>query len=378
MRAEGRTHTPLASLSRSFAAVRGQTLIICVPGSPRGAAESLDAVEMILAHTLDTLVGAHRARAFWRPLAFERARDRGRPALPARGGRLPRRWRLVRAADGAALARLRGGASVHGRSIDPRRPARACSCATRCCRSRMFARPGARRHARGHLLGLRHPRARVRSTASSSASSRHSSATCSMAGRGECSCSPRTSSWWRYLRRRVALYRRVVRATGTTDAFTRRPARCCCSSAAWSSPSCWPSRSASPTRVIPTRPGPSPQYLALATRSNACAADPLADRLHLWPSGPTCTHRVFLAYLPRSKHLHIATAVFNTAFGKLRPQGQLPAMDLEAEERDVRRTQHRRSRLEGPARRLHAAPNAVAARRPARLRPPASRWTPRP
>ena len=57
MRTEGRTHTPLASLSRSFGAVRGQTLIVCVPGSPRGALESLDAVEMILGHALDTLGG---------------------------------------------------------------------------------------------------------------------------------------------------------------------------------------------------------------------------------------------------------------------------------------------------------------------------------
>ena len=57
MRAVGRTHTPLASLSRSFGAVRGQTLILCLPGSPRGAGESLDAVDMILAHTLDTLSG---------------------------------------------------------------------------------------------------------------------------------------------------------------------------------------------------------------------------------------------------------------------------------------------------------------------------------
>jgi Fe-S oxidoreductase len=39
----------------------------------------------------------------------------------------------------------------------------------------------------------------------------------------------------------------------------------------------------------------------------------------------------FLAYLPRSKHLHIATAFFNTAFASLRPRGQLPPVDLEAE-----------------------------------------------
>ncbi|MEX1296357.1 MAG: MogA/MoaB family molybdenum cofactor biosynthesis protein [Candidatus Limnocylindrales bacterium] len=57
MRAEGRTHTPLASLSRSFGAVRGETLIICVPGSPKGALESLDALDMILGHALDTLSG---------------------------------------------------------------------------------------------------------------------------------------------------------------------------------------------------------------------------------------------------------------------------------------------------------------------------------
>jgi molybdenum cofactor synthesis domain-containing protein len=57
MRAEGRTHTPLASLSRSLGAVRGRTLILCLPGSPRGALESLDGVDMILAHALDTLAG---------------------------------------------------------------------------------------------------------------------------------------------------------------------------------------------------------------------------------------------------------------------------------------------------------------------------------
>jgi molybdenum cofactor synthesis domain-containing protein len=57
MRAEGRTHTPLAALSRSFGAIRGSTLIICLPGSPKGALESLDAVDMILGHALETLAG---------------------------------------------------------------------------------------------------------------------------------------------------------------------------------------------------------------------------------------------------------------------------------------------------------------------------------
>jgi Fe-S oxidoreductase len=39
----------------------------------------------------------------------------------------------------------------------------------------------------------------------------------------------------------------------------------------------------------------------------------------------------FMVYLPGSKHLHIATAFFNTAFRKLGPRGELPSMDLEAE-----------------------------------------------
>ncbi len=39
----------------------------------------------------------------------------------------------------------------------------------------------------------------------------------------------------------------------------------------------------------------------------------------------------FLVYLPRSKHLHIVTVFFNTAFRRLRPRGELQPMDLEAE-----------------------------------------------
>ena len=40
----------------------------------------------------------------------------------------------------------------------------------------------------------------------------------------------------------------------------------------------------------------------------------------------------FLVYLPFSKHLHIVTAFPNVLFRKLRPRGELPAMDLERED----------------------------------------------
>ena len=58
MRDEGRKKTPRAALSRAVAGVRGRVLIVNLPGSPRGALESLDAVAELLPHALQVLGGA--------------------------------------------------------------------------------------------------------------------------------------------------------------------------------------------------------------------------------------------------------------------------------------------------------------------------------
>jgi molybdenum cofactor synthesis domain-containing protein len=57
MRAEGLKHTPLASLSRALCGTRGKTVILNVPGSPKGAVESLAAVIELLPHMIDLLHG---------------------------------------------------------------------------------------------------------------------------------------------------------------------------------------------------------------------------------------------------------------------------------------------------------------------------------
>jgi molybdenum cofactor synthesis domain-containing protein len=57
MRAEGSKATPLAALSRAVAGVRGRTVIINLPGSPKGAIESLDAIVNLIPHIVDLLEG---------------------------------------------------------------------------------------------------------------------------------------------------------------------------------------------------------------------------------------------------------------------------------------------------------------------------------
>jgi len=57
MRARGRESTPLASLSRSLAGTRGSVLIVNLPGSPKAAVESLDAIVELVPHVLELLRG---------------------------------------------------------------------------------------------------------------------------------------------------------------------------------------------------------------------------------------------------------------------------------------------------------------------------------
>lgn len=62
MRRAGVDSTPMASLSRSLAGVRGGALILNLPGSRAGARESLEAVMPVLGHALQLLRGDTRHR----------------------------------------------------------------------------------------------------------------------------------------------------------------------------------------------------------------------------------------------------------------------------------------------------------------------------
>jgi molybdenum cofactor synthesis domain-containing protein len=57
MRLESAKKTPLAALSRAVCGLRGKSMILNLPGSPKGAVECLEAVIDILPHALKLLVG---------------------------------------------------------------------------------------------------------------------------------------------------------------------------------------------------------------------------------------------------------------------------------------------------------------------------------
>lgn len=57
MRAETGRGFPAAALSRQVAGVRGRALVVCVPGSPKGAADCLTAIVALLPHAVALVRG---------------------------------------------------------------------------------------------------------------------------------------------------------------------------------------------------------------------------------------------------------------------------------------------------------------------------------
>ncbi len=57
MRTEGLKKTPYAMISRAVAGVRGETLIINLPGSPKAVAENLSVILPVLSHTIEKIKG---------------------------------------------------------------------------------------------------------------------------------------------------------------------------------------------------------------------------------------------------------------------------------------------------------------------------------
>ncbi len=62
MRAASLSVTPMAMLSRAKAGVNNQTLIINLPGSPKGAVETLHVVLPVIAHAVEIVCGVHHGK----------------------------------------------------------------------------------------------------------------------------------------------------------------------------------------------------------------------------------------------------------------------------------------------------------------------------
>lgn len=54
---DGLQHTPFAALGRGIAVTRGRTLVVNLPGSPRGAAQGMEVLLPLIGHVVELLEG---------------------------------------------------------------------------------------------------------------------------------------------------------------------------------------------------------------------------------------------------------------------------------------------------------------------------------
>jgi molybdopterin adenylyltransferase len=60
MRLRSLEKTPMAALSRAVCGIRGRTIVVNLPGSPKGAVECFEAIRTPLAHAVELLAGVTR------------------------------------------------------------------------------------------------------------------------------------------------------------------------------------------------------------------------------------------------------------------------------------------------------------------------------
>jgi len=114
MRAAGLAKTPMASLSRAVAGSIGATLVLNLPGSPKGVRESLDAVLPVVPHAIELLGGVTGAH----PTGHGEARDPAGHGESSAGDRVE--VRAIKVVEGDPPCRvgmhmtIEPGGPVHG------------------------------------------------------------------------------------------------------------------------------------------------------------------------------------------------------------------------------------------------------------------------